>query len=176
MHRERAAYRAVVLVVLVGCLGAAIVGFGSLGPHPDQGIPAGTGDVASGYDDYLGQQVHVYGTVVSTDPLQIRGESTLHGPVELTVDGYDGAAQEGDVLSVYGVLRPESTVEAIEVVRKPGGSYWRTRVLSAVAGLWVLMRLLRHWRIDLLRLQARPRSRPIEFGNIFESEGEESDA
>ncbi|QLH81263.1 hypothetical protein [Halosimplex pelagicum] len=176
MQRKRVAYRAVALAVLIGCLGAAMIGFGSLDTHPDKGVPPGNDEVAAAYGDYLGQRVHVYGTVVSVDPLRIRGETVLNGPVELTVDGYEESAQKGDVLSVYGVLRPENTVEATEVVRKPGGSYWRTRLLSAIAGLWVLIRLLRHWRIDLLKLRARPRSFPIAFGTMFDSEEAERDA
>lgn len=176
MHREHAAYRAIGLLLLIGCLGALVVDFGSLGPHPEQGIPPGTGEITSAYDDYLGQQVLVYGTVTSVDPLRIRGESLLHGPVELAITGYSGPVETGDTLSVHGVLRPEQTVEATEVVRKPGGTYWRTRVLSAVAGLWVLVRLLRHWRIDLLRLRARPRSAPVAFGPLSRSDGEDRDA
>jgi hypothetical protein len=54
----------------------------------------------------------------------------------------------GDTLQVFGVLTDPRAVRATNVVVVPQTGLWDAWVSSFLAGLWVLARLLRHWRLD----------------------------
>jgi hypothetical protein len=53
----------------------------------------------------------------------------------------------GDTLQAVGVLTDPRTVRLTNVVVVPRTGLWYAWVTSFVAGLWVLARLLRHWRL-----------------------------
>jgi hypothetical protein len=137
----------VTLLVLVTAVVGCLVWFGTLQPAPGQGVTPDEDAVIEDYDAYVGDRVSVAGTVTSTDPLVIRlatddGRSRL-----LTVDRARVDVATGDNLAVYGRLQPDSRIVAQNTVRKPGDTYLRTRLISAVAALWVLARALSHWKI-----------------------------
>ncbi|WP_276272963.1 hypothetical protein [Haloarcula litorea] len=158
---ERPRHRLLAVGILLAVIGLALVWFGSLPPAPEAGVYPENSDVVGDYDTYVGDEVGLWGPVVSSDPIRIRVTASSGASVVLTVEGVDREVARGDVLSVYGTLRPDQQVEAIETVRKPQDSYWRTRVISALAGLWVLWRGLRAWRPSLARAVIERRPRPV---------------
>lgn len=143
-HR-RLAVTFVLLAAMVGCL----IWFGAMPVAPEIGVFAGNEGTITDYGAHLDSRVVISGPVVHTDPLTIRAETGSGDMLHLRVTGADSQVAEGDVLSVYGVLRPDQEIAAINTVIKPMGSYWRTRVLSAIACLWVLWRGMRHWRPNI---------------------------
>jgi hypothetical protein len=135
----------VLIVLLIGTF-ACLVWFGSAPVAPKSGVYPGNDEVVLNYDANVGDRVIVSGPVVSKDPLIIRPETGTGKSIELRVTNAGPLPSESSVLSVYGVLQPDQQIEAINTVIKPAGNYWRTRIFSALAGLWVLRRGLRHWR------------------------------
>lgn len=146
------AHRILVVFVLLAAIGGCLVWYGTLGPAPTAGVPPGDEDVLSSATEFVGEEVLVSGTVVETDPLT----------VEISADGHTGSVVieqsttmgvTGDTLVVYGDLVAEDRIAARSVVHKSAGDYRRTLVVSAVAGLWVLLRSLRHWRLEPRKLR-----------------------
>jgi len=147
--------RVVLLVAVLGAQfglllwgGAAIDGFDD--PYPSAYA------IASDYDRHVGHEVAVTAEVVSTDPLVVY-EAFQYRDVRLTVDGADVDANVGDRLVVFGVLRPDGEVEAIRAYTVPQTGLWYTYGVSALAGLWVLARLVRGWRVDTDQWGLAPR-------------------
>jgi hypothetical protein len=147
--------RAVLLVAVLcaqsGLLlwgGAAVDGFDD--PYPDEYA------VAVDYDRHVGHEVAVTAEVVSTDPLVVY-EAFQYRDVRLTVKGADVNVDVGDRLVVFGVLRPDGRLEAIRAYTVVPSGLWYTYGVSALAGLWVLARLVRGWRVDTERWGLAPR-------------------
>jgi len=95
--------------------------------------------------------------VVSTDPLVVY-ESFQYRDVRLTVEGADVDASVGDRLSVFGVLEPDGVLRAERAYTVPDSGLQYAYTVSALAGLGVLVRLFRGWRIDGKRWGLAPRA------------------
>jgi hypothetical protein len=136
----------VVVALLAGLVGLG-VWYGSLPPDPAVGDYPRSDHLAGEYDAHVGERVEVAGTVVATDPVVVETTSP-GGTLRLRVTGLDRRVREGDALWVYAVVEPDRTVRVVDaVVVAP----WRVdymRGVSLLAGLWVLGRLLRDWRVD----------------------------
>jgi hypothetical protein len=106
--------------------------------------------------------------VVSTDPITVRAEyDTPTGieSIDIEVTDVDATVARGDRLQVFGVLTAPRTVRATNVVIVPESGLWYAWVISFVAGLWVLARILRHWRVDIETGAFRPRSDVLRGGD-----------
>lgn len=162
--------RLIILGVLVLALGGTFVGFGMLTPNPQDGRYPGAADVAHDTDVYVGETVVVSGTVLQTDPLIIRDEYTavrnggfVSGFLRITVTDVPRTPDHGDTVQVYGTLSASRTVHATNVVDVPARNYLYMYGASVVAGLWVLGRLLKCWRLDWRHLRVVPRESPLNF-------------
>jgi hypothetical protein len=102
------------------------------------------------YDRHVGERAVVDGTVVSTTPLVIE-RSFAAGSIRLRIRGTDLVVRRGDTVRAFGVVEPDRTVRAERafVERRWGERY--AVVVSVVGGLWVLLRLVRHWEFDATR-------------------------
>jgi len=138
--------RASIFVLLSGTVLSCLVWFGAVPIAPENGIFPDNDDVIENHEKYTGDRVVVDGTIIATDPVTIRVRADSGTTIELQITEIDRDIVEDDVLSVYGTLQPDQQITAINTVVKPSDSYWRTRIFSAIAGLWVLWRGLRHWR------------------------------
>jgi len=146
------------LVAVFGCL----IWFGTLGPSPGAGSPPGNDDVVHAIEDYRGDRVLVNGPVVDVDPLTIRVVAQTGDALDFYVRDLDREIDDGDVLSVYGTLRSGTAIETIDAVHKRGGNYTRTRLLSLLAGLVVLVQGVRYWQPSVREFVIRRRSKPLE--------------
>lgn len=146
-----------VLALLAGLLVLG-VWFASLQPAPALGDYPDEADLAADYDAYLDEPVAVGGRVVATDPVTI---DAFGGHATYTVTGLATEPDPDDNLYVFAVARPDATLEATTAYAVPPAGRTYTYVVSALAGLWVLARILRHWRIARWSLSPR-RTRPTE--------------
>lgn len=155
--------RIALVVVLLGVLAGQFVWFGSDPPPAPARNLFGT-NLDENYDSYVDERGVVDGTVVSTAPVVIAIDRD-DTDVRLTISGLDRQVSTGDRLRVYGVLRPDHEMDAIDTVVVPAWGLPYTYAVSAVSGLWVLSRTVRDWRFDVARLtleRREPTSAPEE--------------
>ena len=125
-------------------------------PFPDQRA------FLSSPGDYLGERVVVGGRVVATDPLRLRVAGPEGTEATVTVTGRPCCPATGDVVTAYGVLTAPETVRALNAVVVPAWGRPYAYVVSALAGLWTLARIVRHWRFDPDEVAFVRRSSPLQ--------------
>lgn len=153
--------RAITVLGLLALLGGLTVWFGSLGPAPDHGAYPDEDDLATDYTQYHGKHVTVDGRVIATDPVTIVTDTDMGSPLRVTITDLTIAVSEGEELRVYGVVEPDYTIRAQNAVAVPQSGRWYAWSVSFLAGLWVLGRLIRHWRLDLHTWTLTPRYVPL---------------
>ncbi|TQQ81378.1 hypothetical protein [Halonotius roseus] len=150
--------RLLVVGLLIGLLAGLSVWHGTLAPNAADGRYPGPEAIATDGDAVVGDQVTVWGTVVTTDPVVI--ETDPRGqPVRFTLTGESVAdAAVGTEIGAHGTLQ---SVETVTVERALIQEPWELQYLYLIsfgAGLWVLGRFLRGWSLDLSTLSFQPRS------------------
>jgi hypothetical protein len=145
---RRVAAAVVLLAAVAGaCVHYEVVAEDEL-PYPSDEAVAGA------YDAYVGQDVYYWttvqrstadGVVIATDYFDLH----LREPVP--------RAKPGDVLQVYGTLRPGHEVTAERVVRSPQTNRQWMYGVSGVAAALALAALFRRWRVDWRTLTLEPR-------------------
>lgn len=140
---------------LLAVLFALMVGFGAATPDPALGDYPGGDALAEDRDRYVGDSVQVTGTVVGTAPVEIAveyeyvaGGERHGGTFTVTVRNVDTPVAEGQSLQVYGTLGPDLTISAENSVSVPAVNYTAMYLVSALAGLWTLTRVVCGWRLD----------------------------
>lgn len=159
--------RAVLLVLLLGALFGLLVWHGSLEPDPSVWALPGAEELGDDYGSYLGERVTVWGQVVQTDPVVIAVHYDVDRVIRLRVVGLDDSLRvsNGDRLNVYGVVEPARKIRVVNVVRIPASGVWYTYAISLLAGLWVLGRLVLHWRVDLETWTLCRRRQPLRVSD-----------
>lgn len=174
-----------IVVVLLALLVGLMIGFGAVSPNPTLGNYPAEGNLAVEYDSYLGDPVQVTGTVVQIDPVIIQDDYSVWtgshyqtGTVQLTITDLSYSVTTGQTLQVYGTARPDQTIRAANSVVVPATNYLYMYGVSALAGLWVLIRLIRGWTIDPTTLSLRRRTAPLSVVTSIKARlaMEESDA
>jgi len=143
---DRHHHRVIILVILFAITFSCLVWFGATPVISEAGVFPGNDEVITDYESHLDSRVVMSGQIVETAPLTIRTETETGEEMSIRITGIETQFAEGNVLTVYGILQPKQEIVAISTVVKSAGSYWRARVLSAIAGLWVLWRGFRHWQ------------------------------
>lgn len=153
-------------LALLGLLCGLGVWFGSLEPDPSVGAYPGAEELGTDYDRHVGERATVSGRIVSTEPVVIVDEYGLREELQLRVVGLDEEVmvREGDHLQVFGVVEADRTVRALNAVYVPNSGRLYMFSVSFLAGIWVLGRLVRHWRLDRGAWALRPRERAGRFG------------
>jgi hypothetical protein len=151
--------RAAVVLGLLAVLFGLGVWYGSLSPVPDLGAYPEQADLAADYPAYVGAHATVDGRVTATDPVTIAARYGGGESLELRIVGLPTPVETGDHLRVYGVVEPDRTIRAENAftVLRTGWLYMVT--VSFLAGLWVLGRILVHWRIDRTAWALAPEGR-----------------
>lgn len=148
MHTGPLLRRALLVCVLLVVLSGTFVAYGSLGPAPDRNVYPDNRDLADDYDRYVGDRVVVSGEVVSTDPLVVAAGDGRGGEVEYRIVRTSKRPAVGEDLRVFGVAGRDGTIVTQDAfVVDEGGSRYAYGA-SALAGVWVLGRLVRRWRLD----------------------------
>jgi hypothetical protein len=135
----RAAVVLAALVLLAGYLAAFGAAFAGTPAYPDPGA------IDDGYDDRVGDAVHLWGRVVAETP---GGFAMRAGPLRLSVRT-DAPVAAGDYVQVYGVLRPGGGLDARRVVTRTPGERARLFAVSALALPVVAAAFRRRWRVRL---------------------------
>lgn len=147
----RLAVRVLGVVVLLGAVTGLCLHYGAneerADPYPKNEA------LATDYDAHVGEDTLVFGTVRDIDrdanTATVEVDSDV-GPFDMTVTGFSGSVQPGGVVQVYGVLRPERTIDAtnVAVVNPAGSSNLYKYAVSAVGAVLVLALFFRQWRFD----------------------------
>lgn len=151
------------LLVALALVGVAVAGgvhydalYDEKWPYPtDEGLSAD-------YDEYVGEQVLLFGDVESIDRTADRATIEVeadNGPFTVTVEGIDADVEPGGVVQVYGTVRPGQTIAASNVVVVEASSENRLYqfAVSGVGAVLVLAAFFRYWRIDWAALTFEPR-------------------
>lgn len=113
-----------------------------------------------------GETATVTGTVVGTDPVTVDlgdGDTIVTGDVDPT------AVTHGDTVAVDVTIRnPGSRPDVIEATTL---QQWFMYLGSALAGLFVLGRVLDTWRVDIRHLRIEPRTRPLHRTGLAKLRG-----
>lgn len=149
----------VVFVLFLGLTGLLVLHGVDHSPDPELGVYPGNTHVATEPSTYIGQYVSVRGQVISTNPVVIIAESGDE-PMRLEITSIQTPVRPGDRLRVFGILRGARRVDAAEVLIIPDSGYWYARVVSLIAGFWVLGRSVKHWRFDFKVVAFVPRLHP----------------
>lgn len=157
--------RLVGVVFLLVILGGLCVGFGvQQSVVRDTSFP-GTEDLAYDYDGHVGRIAYVGGQVIDTNPVVIEAEYDYYaageqhtGVLRLTIHDVPKPVKEGQILRTYAVVRPNNELVARNNLVIPQWHYWYMYAVSAVAGVWVLGRLIRGLGIDRTYLALLPRA------------------
>ena len=172
--------RTVGVCCLLAVLFGLTVGFGTLAPAPALGSYPDSATLAQEYDATIGQRVQVSGTVVRTEPLVLAAEYDYYaagaansGSLDLTITAVERPVRVGQSVQVFGTLRPDRTIEAREIVVVPARNVAYMYAVSALAGLWVLARLLRGWAVDWRTGAVTRRDRPRSLAAVIREHRQE---
>lgn len=136
------------VAVLLALLFGLCVWYGTSGVAPGLGVYPTEELVGPTPGEYVGDLVDLSGTVVETDPVEIRVRYGGESQRILTVTGVQTPVEPGDELRVFGRLVDEDTVRATRAFAVPPLGYLYTYTVSFLAGVWVLIRLASQWRYD----------------------------
>ncbi|WGI17642.1 hypothetical protein [Methanonatronarchaeum sp. AMET-Sl] len=114
-------------------------------------------ELAEGYGEYVGGEFSGSGEVVSVSPLVISIEYGLDSEFRLELVGVDRDVEEGEILSVYGVLEPDETLEVKDMVVQSQTDYLYMYLVSIFGLLITLGLFFRYWKPDFNKLVFRRR-------------------
>ncbi len=154
---DRPRHRLLALAVLLGLLSGSLVAAGTLAPDPTANHYPDEQDLGREYAAYQGEKVELDGTVVETDPVVIEADYAPDRTVALTIRSVDEPVAVGQRLGVFGIARPDHTIEARETVVVSRWETYYAWVVSLLAGLWVLARFVHGWRFDRSTVSFEPR-------------------
>lgn len=147
---------AIIGLLLAGQVGLA-VWFGADVHRTTDPETVTRGDLLAGGEDFVGQTIVVTGSVVQVDPVQI--ELQEDGTrVRLTILALEPSVSVSDRVRVRGEMVAADTVHASQATVVPRWRLWYVWGISFLAGLWVILRLARQWRVDA-ELSLVPRNR-----------------
>lgn len=157
--------RLVAVVLLLAAHVALFPVFATQPVNQAAGVLPGEEEFLNSPDQYLGTQVETGGIVVDESPLTIQVETT-RGTQQLQIWGFPANPAQGDKIRVAGTLRESTAIDAHNGFVVPQRGRWYAWGISFLAGLWVLTRLIRHWRTDRSTLGFVRRPRPLTIRDI----------
>jgi hypothetical protein len=172
---ETRARRALAVLILLVVLAGAAFQFGTVGADPRLGAYPGGDTLGADTAQYVGEAVEVDGTVVRTDPVVLSvgyarwdGERYRTGTARYRITGLDRTVRPGQAVEVYGTVQPDGSIRASESVVVPVGNLRYMYLVSFLAGLWVLTRIVRGWTVAWDEFALRRRSRPLRAADVLD--------
>lgn len=153
--------RFVIIAVLLAILAGLFVWAGTIEPDPADNNYPSTSDIHDNPNQYIGEQVTVSGIVVNTDPLTIEDEPVPSETITFVIENADPDVTVGDHLSAFGTLQQDNRVTATNTVDREPWEATYMHVVSFLAGLWVLARLVNRWTINTTNWTVVPRTEPL---------------
>lgn len=144
--RTRALLVALALLLVLGMGVHHASQYSSQWPYPDHDA------LATEYDQHVGSDALVFGTVQSVDDGTARIEvEHAEGTFEMTVESFEATVQPGGVVQVYGSLEADRTITAsnVVVVNPAGSSTLFKYGVSLVGAALVTVLFFREWRVDI---------------------------
>jgi len=132
------------LLLLICVLGGLFLWAGTLDPNIQNHRYPDSADVAANPELYVGASVEVSGTVIETNPAIITVTSGTETQ-NLEITNVEKPISEGETVFVFGTLQDTNTIEANSVVSRTALAERYMLIVSFVAGLWVLARLIKDW-------------------------------
>lgn len=143
------------IAVLVALLVVLLIGYGGLSPAPALGWYPSEDELAKDGNQYTDTHVVLRGTVVQTDPLVIKPQYEYYangrrhgGVLRFKVQDASGPVTPGNELLVFGSIIDAQTIRAERTRAIPASNYMYMYTVSALAGFWVLGRLIQGWTLD----------------------------
>jgi len=158
--------RWVAILTLVIVLGTLLVWQGALDPAPDLGMYPGNDELSAEHDRYIAHRVSVDGIVVETDPVVLAVDTERHAGLRLQITDVSQPVSPGDQLAVYGIARPNHTVQTLNTQITPRRGFWYAYLTSFGAGLWVLSRGLRQWYVNWEAKTIERRTSPLAWQSL----------
>lgn len=155
-----------VIVLLFGIQFGLLVWYGSLEPAPQAGDYPGPDELSRDYNQYLGERVVVSGRVVATDPIMLNTTYGAGAIFQVTITGVSESVTRDEELRVVGIAREDRTIHATYAYTVTEKGRWYAYSVSLLAGLWVVGRLVRHWRFERTEIGLQPRRTPLDFRGI----------
>lgn len=155
MLGDRRGVRIGVLLVLIGLQAGLFLHYGQ---HEKQ-CPRNPECLATDYERYVGETVREGGTVVTTSPPTIAIEYAPGQRLRLHLTNLPFSVQQGDLVVVYGELRPNHTVAVQDAIKHPVGNQYYMYTISALAVVGLTVLGLRDWRFEPTTLTFRRRDR-----------------
>ncbi|MFP9191237.1 hypothetical protein ACLI4Q_06185 [Natrialbaceae archaeon A-CW1-1] len=158
---------------VLGALFGLFIFDGALEPAPEINDYPGTDDLEEAPTTLLDEQASVSALVVATDPITIQ----LENGDEYVVEGAP-EANVGQELSVFVTIHEpatDTTPGTLEAHDGVARDQWETTYMYAVsiiAALWILVRSIRHWRLDSRRLVFVPAPSDVTTRKEIREEGE----
>lgn len=153
-----------ILILLLGLSSLFVWGGIDRPPAPQLGIYPEAEEVAQQPSQYQNEQITIHGRVISTDPVIVRAEYEADSglkSIDLQIADIGTDVTRGDKLQIFGTLIDAQTIRATNIVVFSEIGRWYTWLISFIAGLWVLVRIINRWTIDLRTGAFSPRSDPL---------------
>lgn len=153
--------RFLTIAILLVLLAGLFVWAGMIEPNPTHNNYPGATDIHENPDQYINEKVRVGGTVTSIDPLTIKGEPVPGETVSFVIEDATTDVSAGAHLTIFGTLQQDNHVTAINTYHRQPWELYYMYIVSFLAGLWVLARLLNRWRVDTTIWGIVPRTSPL---------------
>jgi hypothetical protein len=148
--RQKSCAAAFLLLFLT--LGGLFVGAGTITANPAMNSYPNEDNVIETPDDHLGDKVVFGGIVVETDPVTVEVEPETGDTIYVTFENVDQPLSVGDEVIAFGTLQKPQTLDVDRAVIRAPWEFYYMYIVSFIGGLWVLVRILLHWRFDFEQL------------------------
>jgi cytochrome c-type biogenesis protein CcmE len=145
------------VMLLVGLAGLLILA-GTISPNPPLNDYPGSDAVVADSSGHVGQSVTLDGTILTTSPPTIEVESDTGESMHVTLRNFDRDATRGDEIVAFGTLEADTVLDVDRAIVRHPWEFTYMYLVSFLGGLWVLGRIIQHWRYNRNQLAFTPRS------------------
>lgn len=153
-------------IFLLSILLVFFIWYGHSTPNPEKGNFPNEKHIIEDYDSYIGEKVELGGEIVETKPLTIEVKSGSES-IFLLIKGIDEPVNEGDHLTVYGLLENNNEIRVFNFIVQKRIKIIYMYGISSIAAVWVLSRLIKGWVFNIKHWTLEPRDEKISLKNLI---------